>query len=242
VAPLVTIASVSKVYGGAASQAALQDVSLDVAEGELTAVMGPSGSGKSTLLNLIAGLDRASGGEITVGGTRVTGLSERALARYRCERVGMIFQFFNLLNNLTALENVMIAARLAGTRASAARRLAEALLEQLGIADRAGKFPATLSGGERQRVAIARAVVNRPALLLADEPTGALDSQNGRQVMDLLDGLNRGGQTIVLVTHDLHLAREHARRVVTLVDGRVVDDSPSAAAAGAARPLATTLG
>ena len=228
-APLVTVSNVSKVYGGPVSQAALQDVSFDVVEGEFTAVMGPSGSGKSTLLNLVAGLDRATGGEITVGGTKVTGLSERALARYRCKQVGMVFQFFNLLNNLTALENVTIPLRLTGTRVGVARRAAEELLGQLGIADKANQFPATLSGGERQRVAIARAVVNRPALLLADEPTGALDSHNGRQVMELLAGLNRGGQTILLVTHDVRLATEHARRVITLVDGRVVDDSPAPA-------------
>jgi putative ABC transport system ATP-binding protein len=241
VAPLVSISSASKVYTGAVSQAALQDVSFDIEEGEFVAVMGPSGSGKSTLLNLIAGLDRATEGRIRVGGTEVTRLSERALARYRCERVGMIFQFFNLLSNLTALENVMIPGRLAGVRAGQARRQAEELLGQLGIADKAGKFPATLSGGERQRVAIARAVVNRPALLLADEPTGALDSQNGSQVMDLLVELNRGGQTVLLVTHDLALARERARRVITLADGRVVGDATRPAADGAGRAVAASL-
>jgi putative ABC transport system ATP-binding protein len=238
--PLVTISDVSKVYGGPVPQAALQDVSFTVEEGEFASVMGPSGSGKSTLLNLIAGLDRATAGQIVVGGAELGRLSEAALARYRCGRVGMIFQFFNLLNNLTALENVMIPARLMGVRARVARRSGQELLEQLGIGDKADKFPATLSGGERQRVAIARAVVNRPALVLADEPTGALDSRNGSQVMDLLVGLNRGGQTILLVTHDSRMAEAYTRRVLTLADGRVVDDARQSAAGGAGSPKAVS--
>ncbi len=233
---LVELSEVSKVYGGPVPQAALHDVNFVIDEGEFTCVMGPSGSGKSTLLNLIAGLDRATSGKVVVAGAELGRLSEAALARYRCERVGMVFQFFNLLNNLTALENVTIPARLLGVRARAARQRAEELLERLGIADKAGKFPATLSGGERQRVAIARAIVNRPALLLADEPTGALDSQNGRQVMELLVELNHEGQTVLLVTHDNRVAESYARRVIRLADGRVADDARRSDADGAGEP------
>jgi putative ABC transport system ATP-binding protein len=183
--------------------------------------MGPSGSGKSTLLNLVAGLDRVTSGRIVVEGQEITELSEGALARYRRRKVGLIFQFFNLLNNLTARENVLIPAQLAGMGGREAVSRAGELLEQLGILEVADSFPARLSGGQRQRVAIARALINQPALLLADEPTGALDTRSGEGVLDLFRDLNHAGQTIVLVTHDPHLAERYAHHTVHLVDGAV---------------------
>jgi putative ABC transport system ATP-binding protein len=186
--------------------------------------MGPSGSGKSTLLNLIGGLDRPSSGSVLVGGVDLGRQSEAALARFRRSQVGIVFQFFNLLNNLTAMDNVLLPAQLAGTGMAAARRRANELLERLDIAQQRDQYPARLSGGQRQRVAIARALVNDPILLLADEPTGALDSHSGDQVMAIFAELNRGGQTIVLVTHDERLARANSSRVVQLVDGTVAGD------------------
>ncbi len=221
---LVELNTVTKVYDSNL-QPALNRVSLDIYAGQVTAVMGPSGSGKSTLLNLIAGLDRPSNGTIRVEGTTLNGLSEAALARYRCTKIGLVFQFFNLLNNLTVLENVLIPAQLVGTDTSEARKRANALLEQLGITDQRDKYPARLSGGQRQRVAIARALVNRPALLLADEPTGALDTRSGEGVLDLFRDLQHAGQTLVLVTHDPQLASRYADRVVRLMDGAVVEDT-----------------
>jgi putative ABC transport system ATP-binding protein len=208
---------------------ALHGVTLTVPRGEALAVVGPSGSGKSTLLNLLAGLDRPSTGTVTVDGVRVDQLGEAASARYRRVRVGMVFQFFNLLDDLTVGDNVALAAQLAGSaRAAAARRAAE-LLETLGIARHAGAYPGRLSGGERQRVAVARALMNRPALLLADEPTGALDTASGADVRELLLQLRAEGQTIVLVTHDPQLAEAVATRTVALLDGRVVADRTTAA-------------
>jgi putative ABC transport system ATP-binding protein len=215
-------------------QPALAGVSLDIPSGLVTAVMGPSGSGKSTLLNVLAGLDRPASGSVSVGGIELTPLSEAALARHRRTRVGMIFQFFNLLNNLSALDNVLIPAQLGGAAGMTARAEAMDLLDRLGIAHLADRYPARLSGGERQRVAIARALVNRPQLLLADEPTGALDSRNGDEVMQVLADLNRAGQTIVFVTHDARLAGSIADNVVHLVDGRLAP-APRIAAAEVAR-------
>ena len=220
---LVELTSVVKVYPGA-DRPALDRVSLSIAAGEVTAVMGPSGSGKSTLLNLVAGLDRPSAGSIRVDGVELTRLGEAPLARYRRRQVGLVFQFFNLLHNLTVLDNVAVPAELAGVGRREARRRALALLDELGLEGQARSFPARLSGGQRQRVAVARALVNRPALLLADEPTGALDSRSGEQVIDLLAGLNRLGQTVVLVTHDPRLAERCASRVVRLVDGALAGD------------------
>lgn len=222
---LVTLDNVTKIYDPAGSQPALNHVSLRIARGEVVGIMGPSGSGKSTLLNLIAGLDGLTDGTIRVGDVTLNGLSEAARARYRREHIGLIFQFFNLLNNLTALENVLIPAQLAGVNRQAAERRAAELLEQLGIAGEANAYPARLSGGQRQRVAVARALINRPALLLADEPTGALDSHSGEQVIDLLRDLNRTGQTIILVTHDARLAQRCTQRIVRLVDGQVADET-----------------
>jgi putative ABC transport system ATP-binding protein len=216
---------VSKVFSGGAKTVALDRVTLQVAAGEFTAVMGSSGSGKSTLLNLVAGLDRATSGRIVVDGIDLTPASETQLARYRRSRVGFVFQFFNLLSNLTVMQNVMVPAELAGTPSGQARSRAFELLEELDITGLQRSYPANLSGGQRQRVAIARALINRPALVLADEPTGALDSRSGDQVMGLLDQLNQRGQTILLVTHDAKLAAGHGRRVVTLRDGRVQDDA-----------------
>jgi putative ABC transport system ATP-binding protein len=184
--------------------------------------MGPSGSGKSTLLNVLAGLDRPTAGSVTVGGTELNRLSEAALARHRRTRVGMIFQFFNLMNNLSALDNVLLPAQLCGMAPARAKAAAMDLLERLGVAGLADRYPARLSGGERQRVAIARALVNHPPLLLADEPTGALDSRAGDEVIAVLRDLNRAGQTIVFVTHDARLARSIADDIVQLVDGRLV--------------------
>ena len=178
---VVRLTDVRKEYG---DSIAVNGVSLEIRAGEAVAVMGPSGSGKSTLLNLIAGLDRPTSGSVVVHGDDLGRLNERGLALFRRRRIGMIFQFFNLIDDLPALDNVALAAQLTGTSAAHARRRALELLDELGIASRKNTYPAQLSGGERQRVAVARALMNRPALLLADEPTGALDSRSGEQVMD----------------------------------------------------------
>jgi putative ABC transport system ATP-binding protein len=204
---------------------ALDGVSLTITVGESVAIVGPSGSGKSTLLNLIAGLDRPSSGAVIVDDVRVDQLSEPGSARYRRAKIGMVFQFFNLLDDLTVAENVMLPAQLAGVPRRTAQHRAAELLGTLGIDRHAGAYPGRLSGGERQRVAVARALMNRPALLLADEPTGALDTASGEEVRQLLSDLHDDGQTIVLVTHDLTLAESCATRIVTLVDGRVAADS-----------------
>jgi putative ABC transport system ATP-binding protein len=196
-------------------------VNLDIQAGAAVAVMGPSGSGKSTLLNMIAGLDRPTSGTVTVRGEDITAMGEAELARYRRRRIGMIFQFFNLLDDLPVLENVMLAAQLLGIPRKQAKTRAMELLGELGIVDRRNAYPVVLSGGERQRVGVARALMNRPALLLADEPTGALDSRAGEQVMDLLLDLNQIGQTLLIVTHDERLATRVADRVVAFEDGRV---------------------
>jgi putative ABC transport system ATP-binding protein len=225
---LVELNDVSKVYNGNRSNAALDSVSIGISAGQITAVMGPSGSGKSTLLNVIGGLDRPTKGSVVVDGVDLGRLGEAALARFRRTRVGIIFQFFNLLNNLTALDNVLIPAQLAGVKASDARRRADDLLERLDITDQRNQYPARMSGGQRQRVAIARALINNPALLLADEPTGALDTRSGDQVLAVLSDLNRSGQTIVLVTHDERLGSTRAHRVIRLVDGAVVGDRSEA--------------
>ena len=217
---IATLTDVTHRYPGN-PEPALDGVTLEVVTGEIAAVMGPSGSGKSTLLNVLAGLDRPSAGSVVVDGIELTRLSEAALARHRRGRVGMVFQFFNLLNNLTALDNVLLPAQLGGATGDRGRAHAMDLLDRLGIVQLADRYPARLSGGERQRVAIARALVNQPALLLADEPTGALDSRNGDEVIQVLADLNRAGQTIVLVTHDARLAQSIAQRLVHLVDGRV---------------------
>jgi putative ABC transport system ATP-binding protein len=237
---LVRMTGVTKRYGGR-GQPALDDVNLQVARGESVAVMGPSGSGKSTLLNLIAGLDRPTGGTVTVAGQRVDTLSETRLARHRRRQVGMIFQFFNLLEDLTVLDNVLMPAQLAGVRRAKARARAGELLESLGIGRYRNTYPGRLSGGERQRVAIARALINSPAMLLADEPTGAVDTATGQEIGRLLVELNTAGQTLVLVTHNPGLAARYARRTVQLADGRIVADGAAGSAdlgraAPAARP------
>jgi putative ABC transport system ATP-binding protein len=226
---VVELSEVSRVYDGGARTVALDSVTVQIGRGEFTSVMGPSGSGKSTLLNLVAGLDRPTSGRVLVHGQELTRASESELARYRRSKVGFVFQFFNLLSNLNVLENVLVPAELAGVGPAVARERARALLAELEMEGYANAFPANLSGGQRQRVAIARALVNRPALVLADEPTGALDSHSGDQVMDLLDELNGRGQTVLLVTHDPKLATRHGRRVITLRDGRVVNDTTLAA-------------
>jgi putative ABC transport system ATP-binding protein len=209
---------------------------VQVAQGEAVAVMGPSGSGKSTLLNLVAGLDRPSAGAVTVAGQRIDALSETRLARYRRRQVGMIFQFFNLLDDLTVADNVLLPAQLAGTPRRKARARCAELLDQLGIGKYRDTYPGRLSGGERQRVAIARALVNDPAVLLADEPTGAVDTRTGEEIGQLLLQLNAAGQTLVLVTHSPDLAVKYAKRTVRLVDGHLADDTVTGTTAAGARP------
>ena len=221
-APIIEIRDMSKKYD--VGRPALAGLNLDVRAGEALAVLGPSGSGKSTLLNMIAGLDRPSQGSVTVAGLRVDEMTEAASAKYRRERIGMVFQFFNLLDDLTVEDNVLLPAQLAGMPRGQARRRAAELLDRLGIARHTRAFPGRLSGGERQRVAVARALMNRPALLLADEPTGALDSASAAEVRTLLAELNAAGQTILLVTHDVALARSCATRTIELVDGQVFRD------------------
>ena len=212
---------------------AVADVSLGVAAGEVVAIMGPSGSGKSTLLNLIAGLDRPTGGSVTVAGRRIDTLGESALARFRARHVGIIFQFFNLLDDLTVADNVLLPAQLAGLAKPKARRRADELLDRLKISDLRQSYPARLSGGERQRVAIARALVNSPQLLLADEPTGALDTTTGEEIGALLRELNQSGQSMIMVTHNPDLAARYASRTIRIVDGRVAGDAARSPGAGA---------
>ena len=225
---LVQLSDVTKRYDHDGAPA-LAHVSLEVGPGESVAVMGPSGSGKSTLLNLIAGLDRPTSGAVRVGDERVDMLSETGLARFRRRQVGMIFQFFNLLDDMTVADNILLPAQLAGMPATRARARAGELMAALRIEPHKDAYPARLSGGERQRVAIARALVNRPALLLADEPTGALDTATGGQIGELLLDLNTSGQTLILVTHNPDLAARYARRVIELVDGRIASDAVAGA-------------
>jgi putative ABC transport system ATP-binding protein len=202
--------------------AALDGVDLDFEAGTFAAVTGPSGSGKSTLLNLLGGLDTPTGGKIEIAGECISRLDRDGLALFRRRRVGMIFQSFNLLPSRSAAENVEFPLIFAGVGRRERRARADALLEKIGLAERAGHLPAELSGGEQQRVAIARALVGEPEVLLADEPTGNLDSRTSREVIELLAGLNRArGLTVIVVTHEQTLAREFAREIVSLRDGRV---------------------
>ncbi len=210
---------VMRLPSGGRSLTILDGITLDVAAGEVLAITGPSGSGKSTLLGLVAGLDRPSAGSIVVAGIDITRLDEDALARFRRETLGYVFQSYHLIPTLTAVENVAVPLEIAGTPNALAR--ARALLDDVGLGDRGHHYPVQLSGGEQQRAALARAVALEPGLLLADEPTGNLDSATGTRIIELLLELKRRrGATLVLVTHDEALAR-HADRVVTLRDGRV---------------------
>jgi ABC-type lipoprotein export system ATPase subunit len=214
-----------KEYGrDAALISAVDGVDLEVAPGETVAVMGPSGCGKSTLLHLLGGLDRASAGEIWLAGQRVDQLTERALARLRRDAVGFVFQAFHLMDELTAAENVELPALLAGRSPRWARRRAAALLDQVGLADRTRHLPSQLSGGQRQRVAIARALVADPQVVLADEPTGNLDSEATLEVLRLFESLHTAGQTLVIVTHDSRIAAT-ADRMISMRDGAFVDET-----------------
>jgi putative ABC transport system ATP-binding protein len=225
--PAVRIRGARRTYTADLSPVrALRGVDLDVAPGEFVAVTGPSGCGKSTLLNMIAGLDRLDEGTVEVAGQDVGGRDEGWLATFRRDHIGIVFQFFNLLDGVSALDNLVLPGVLAGRRRRAAESRARDLLDLLGLGDRAGQIPALLSGGQRQRLAIARALVNEPALVLADEPTGALDSTGGGEVLELFRRLHAGGQTIVLVTHSPEVAAAATRRV-RMRDGRIEDDCGS---------------
>ena len=222
VEPVLQLRGVRKTYAAdVAPVRALRGVDLEVGAGELVALMGPSGCGKSTLLHLAAGLDRADEGAVVLAGTDLTGLGEAQLARLRRRHVGLVFQFFHLLDEMTVLENVVLAALVAGAGRRAAEARAGDLLDLLGLLDKAQSPPAALSGGQRQRLAIARALANEPTLLLADEPTGALDSDGAAEVVELFRRLHAGGQSILLVTHNPVVAAA-AERVVHLRDGAVV--------------------
>jgi len=222
----IELRKVSKVYGEGANEVhALRDVDLSVSEGEIVAVMGPSGSGKSTLLTIAGSLEEPSSGEVIIAGEALAGMSRNERARLRRGAIGFVFQDFNLLAGLSAAENVSLPLELDGVPAKAARATAIAALEDLGLADRADRFPDELSGGERQRIAIARAVVGDRRILLADEPSGALDSVNAEAVMRLIRAACRkSGVACIVVTHDAQLA-SWADRVVFLRDGRVVDQT-----------------
>jgi putative ABC transport system ATP-binding protein len=230
---MIQLRGVSKtVQSGGQPLTILHPLDLDVADGRCLAIIGPSGSGKSTLLGLIAGLDSPSSGTITIGGQEITRLDEDKLARLRGEKIGFVFQFFHLVPSLTAMENIQVPMEIAGHRDAAAR--AQALLDEVGLHDRGHHYPSQLSGGEQQRIAIARALANDPPLILADEPTGNLDSSNGRHVLDLLLQVRqKRGVTLVLVTHDLNVAAIADERLV-LRDGRpVVEESTAGQAARA---------
>ncbi|HUE89034.1 MAG TPA: ABC transporter ATP-binding protein [Vicinamibacterales bacterium] len=224
---MIELRGVSKtVLSGGQPLTILHPLSLTVPQGQTLAIIGPSGSGKSTLLGLIAGLDAPSSGQILIDGVDITALDEDTLARLRGEKIGFVFQFFHLVPSLTALENILVPMEIAGRRD--ARPRAQALLDEVGLHDRGHHYPSQLSGGEQQRIAIARALANDPPLVLADEPTGNLDSQNGRHILDLLLQAGRArSATLVLVTHDPTVA-EVADAQLILRDGRPVEDATTA--------------
>jgi len=219
---VINLREVSKtVMSGSEPLTILHPITLDVPRGEFLAIVGPSGSGKSTLLGLVAGLDAPTSGRVSIDGVDITQLGEDALARLRGEKIGFVFQFFHLIPSLTAYENIAVPMEIAG--ADDVRRRAERLLEEVGLTGRAHHYPSQLSGGEQQRVALARALANDPPIVLADEPTGNLDTANGRHIMDLLRSIHRArATTVVLVTHDAELAAMADSRIV-LRDGRVVE-------------------
>jgi putative ABC transport system ATP-binding protein len=221
---------------GGAEVLALRGVDLAIERGEFVAITGPSGCGKSTLLNLLAGLDRPTAGEVRLDGERINRLSEAELARLRRRRIGFVFQFFNLLPTLSAIENVELPLLLVGRRRKDARRTADGLLCGLGVGDKCAAAPAQLSGGQQQRVALARALANTPDIVLADEPTGNLDSAAAREVLGLLRAARDRGQTLLLVTHDARVAAA-ADRVVSLRDGLVADETELQAARPVALPF-----
>jgi ABC-type lipoprotein export system ATPase subunit len=223
--PVLRARGLRKEYGkGEGLVRAVDGVDLDIDAGETVAVMGPSGCGKSTLLHLLGGLDRPSGGEVSLNGRRIDDIGEKALARMRRTAVGFVFQAFHLMEELTAIENVELSTLLAGRSPRAARRRAEKLLEQVGLTDRARFLPSALSGGQRQRVAIARALSNEPLVVLADEPTGNLDSAATLDVLKLFESLHESGQTLVIVTHDARIAAT-ADRMISMRDGAFVDET-----------------
>jgi len=231
--PIIRLDHVSKHYGDASRRVtALDDVSVDIGPGEFTAVMGPSGSGKSTLMHVAAGLDAVSSGRIQIDGVEITGLADRELTELRRRRLGFVFQSFNLVPTLDVGENIRLPFLLGGTAPSADERAwIDRLVDSLGLGDRLTHRPHQLSGGQQQRVAIARALASRPAVVVADEPTGALDSRTGRDVLAILRGaVQEWGQSVVMVTHD-PTAAANADRILFLADGRIVDDRPRMTAA-----------
>ena len=226
---VLTVTGARKTYEAeGAPVRALRGTNLTMTRGEFVAVMGPSGCGKSTLLNLIAGLDSADEGTIVLDGAEVTGRSEDDLARMRRRHIGIVFQFFNLLEGMSVLENVALPAIVAGSKRKQAETRARDLLDLLGLGDKSGETPAVLSGGQRQRLAIARALANEPTLVLADEPTGALDSDGGQEVLELFRRLHADGQTILMVTHSDEVAAG-ADRIVGMRDGKVDEETSTAA-------------
>ena len=228
--PILRAEGLNKVYWLGTAVYAVDNVTLDIEEGQYVLIKGASGSGKSTLLALMAGIDRPTSGDVILDGQRLNALSENALSAVRRQKVGMIYQFFNLLPGLTALENVALPIRLSGTPDWFALRHAANLLERLGLAERSRHRPPQMSGGEQQRVAIARALANEPKVLMADEPTANLDRRTTREIRKVLVELNRDlGQTVVVVTHDTGLA-EDAHRVLTIADGRIIRDEAGGAA------------
>jgi putative ABC transport system ATP-binding protein len=240
--PVIATRAVWRTYGtGEAAVHAVRGVDTTIARGEYVALVGPSGCGKSTLLHLLGGLDRPTRGEIAVAGHRLELLGESARAILRRREVGFVFQAYNLVPNLTVADNVELPGRLAGRRRVEVVRARTELLATLGLTDRAGSLPSQLSGGQQQRAAIARALVNAPTVLLADEPTGNLDSASGAQVLELLAQVHARGQTIVIVTHD-PLVASRAGRVLFLRDGELVDEMRPTAASGCDRIVARMTG
>jgi putative ABC transport system ATP-binding protein len=229
---MITLRGLTRHYQvGDQTVRALDGVDLDVPEGDYIAIMGPSGSGKSTLLHLLGCLDRPTAGSYRLDGAEVGALDDAALAEVRSKKIGFVFQFFHLVPRLDAAANVELPMVLAGLRPAERRARAQAALAAVGLTDRADHRPDQLSGGQRQRVAIARATVMKPSILLADEPTGNLDSVSGGEILALLEGMNREGLTLVVVTHDPKVG-ERARRILQMVDGKIVSDAPPAPARG----------